>query len=153
MTDPLQINIPAAGVDTSRPLHPEGDARLQITESTISPGSEKVGGILQWHLKLVTVDPATEVGEAGREIPPNTQLYLDWPFDLAPREDSKYPDAWKNSLFNAVDACLGTDKDSRPDITKDVLDSVVGKIVLGTVKIDTDKEGTKRNKVTRLKKA
>lgn len=153
MQDPLSVNIQAQGYDTSRPLHPEGDFRLQIVGSEIKPGSDKVGGILQWHLDLVTLDPATEIGGTGRDIPPNTKLFLDWPFDLAPREDSKYPDAWKTSLFNAVDAILGTDKDSRPDITKDVLDSAVGKIVMGTVKIDTDKEGTRRNKITRLKKA
>jgi hypothetical protein len=149
MTDPLQINIPAAGVDTSRPLLPEGDYKLQITESNISH-NEKLN-ILQWEPTLVTTEPATAVD--SRDIPPNTRVYLDWPLDLAQRADAKYPDAWRNSLLNAVDACLGTDKDTRPDITKDVLDSTVGKIVIGTVKIDTDKSGVQRNKVTRLKKA
>lgn len=151
MTDPLSINIPAAGIDTSRPLLPEGDYRLQITACEIKPGSEKVGNVLQWAPTLVTTEPATAVD--GRDIPPNTLLFLDWPFDLAPRPDSKYPNAWRDSLLNAVDAILGTDKDTRPDITKDVLDSTVGKIVIGTVKIDEDKNGVKRNKVTRLKKA
>lgn len=148
LVDPLQINIPAAGVDTTRPLIPEADYVLQITDYVLSH-NEKTG-VNTLDFLLVTTTPIE--GVDGRPIPPNSRVFLDWPFDLAERAETKYPGAWRDKVINAIDAILGTDISNRPDITKDTLDLCKGKMVIGHVKIDVDKEGVSRNKVTKLKK-
>lgn len=149
MQDPMSFSVPTAGVSTKFPLFPEGDYKLQITESNFGP-SNFDKEILSWTPKLVTVDPAPSLD--GITIPPNTQIYLKNSFDLSEQADSKYPGAWIKSLCGAVDAIFGTTDESRPNVDKTYLDSAVGKIVIGHVIIDEDKrDGTKRNKIKRMK--
>lgn len=150
MTDPLSIGtIPTAGVDTSYPLAPEGDYRFQISENRIEPNFDKT--VLTWSPKLVTVEPITALDQ--RIIPVNTNFFLQWPIELAERPEPKYPGAWLTTLINAVDAVFGTTKEDRPDVTLDYLNTAVGRHVIGHVIIDEDKNGVKRNKIKRLKKA
>lgn len=145
----MSFSVPTAGVSTKFPLIPEGDITFQVAESNFGK-SNFDPDILQWQPKLVTVDPQT--GFNGETIPPNTQVYLKNGLDLAEQADSKYPGAWIKSLCFAVDAIFGTTDENRPNVDKALLDSSVGKIVLGHVIIDEDKkDGTKRNKIKRLK--
>lgn len=149
MQDPLSFNVPTAGIDTSFPLIPEGDYELQITESNFGP-SNFDKEVLAWSPKLVTTTPITSVD--GRSIPVGSQVYLKAAFDLQEQADSKYPGSWIISLCSVVDAIHGTNKDTRPDVNKTLLDSSVGKKVIGHVIIDEDKrDGTKRNKIKKLK--
>lgn len=149
LTDPLQIHIPTAGVDTSILLAPEGDYVFQITSSVFKESSFEEG-LMVWEPALASTQPITTPD--GKTIPPNTRFYLQYPCDLAERKEPKYPGQWIKSLCKVVDAIFGTTDADRPDVTKDLLDSATGKLVLGHVVIDTDKQRVSRNKVARLKK-
>lgn len=149
MQDPLSFTVPTAGVSTKFPLIPEGDYKFQVTESNFGPSNFNKD-ILAWQPKLVTTEPTTSVD--GKSIAPNTQVFLASAFDLSEAPDSKYPGSWITKLCGAYDAIMGTDENTRGDLDKAKLDACVGKLVLGHVVIDEDKkDGTKRNKIKRLK--
>ena len=145
MQDPLNIEVPLAGVDTSLPLLPERDYIVQCTESTIDPNKDKTG--YNWNLVLNTTEMITSTD--GREIKPNFPLYF--VAALQPREDSKDVEAFRLSLGEAVDALYGTTKENRPDFSRELVSSAVGKTCVAHVFID-QYQGTDRNKIKRLKK-
>jgi hypothetical protein len=145
MQDPLNISVPLAGVDTSLPLLPEGDYIVQCSESTIDPNKEKTG--YNWNLVLNTTEVITSTD--NREIKPNFPLYF--VAALQPREDSKDVEAFRRSLGEAVDALYGTTKENRPDFSREVVQSSVGKTCVAHVYID-NWQGRDLNKIKRLKK-
>lgn len=149
MDDPLNINIPLEGIDTSFPLMPEGDYPLQIVGNKLGPNYDKT--VQCWEPELVTTTQVTSVD--GRDIPVNSKAFLQWPIDLAAKPDAKDPTLWRTTLCNTVDAIMGSTKENRPAFTKALLDSMIGKTIIGHVIIDEDKNGVRRNKVKRLKKA
>ncbi len=144
MQDPLNVNVQLEGVDTSLPLLPESDMKLQCTESTIDPNKDKSG--LNWNLKLVTTEPTTSVD--GRDVKPNFPLFT--VCALQAREDSKDTDGFRRMLGQAVDALFGTSKENRPAFTRDLAKEAVGKFVMAHVYID-EYQGNKNNKVKNLK--
>lgn len=150
MIDPLNVNIAVEGIDTSYPLIPEGDYTLQISESPTEANYDQT--ILVWAPKFVTIEPIPALQE-GRVVQPNTKVFMAWPLELEERADSKYPGQWVNTLCDAVDAIFGTDKTNRPAVTKALIESATGKTVLCHIIIDEGKDGVKRNRVKRMKKA
>lgn len=146
MTDPLNINIPLAGIETSLPLLPKADYPVQCAEATVDPNKDKTGYNL--NLKLCTTDSHTSTD--NRDVKPNFPFYFT--LALQPREDSKDPEAFLRNLGEAVDALMGTSKDNRPDMSRELVNSLVGKNCIAQVDIETY-EGRDRNKVKRLKKA
>lgn len=146
MNDPLNVNIQLKGVDTDLPLAPAADYPLQIVESTIDPNKDQSG--LNWNLTLSTVAPITAID--GRDIKPNFKFFHT--VGLQPGKDSKDPEGFKRPLGEAIDAIAGSTKDDRPDFNMEFVRSAVGKTVIGQVFID-EWQGTKRNKIKRLKKA
>jgi hypothetical protein len=145
MQDPLQINVQLKGVDTDFPLIPEGDYELQVVASTVDPNKDKTG--LNWNLTLATTSPIT--GVDGRDVKVGTKLFA--VNALQAREDSKDAQAFIRSLGETVDAIFGTDKNTRPDFSQEVVSSALGKTVLAHVIID-EYQGNKNNKVRRFKK-
>lgn len=145
MQDPLNISVPLAGVETSLPILPEADYTVQVTESTVDPNKDKTG--YNWNIKLCTTD--THTSTDNREVKPNFPFYMT--LALQAREDSKDVEAFRRNLGEAVDALMGTTKDNRPDMSRELVDSVVGKTCIATVFIDTY-QGRQNNKVKRLKK-
>ena len=85
----------------------------------------------------------------GRTVNVNTpvSLYV----ALQSKPESTDPDAFKRNICDTVDAIFGTDKTSRPDLTRALIDSATGKTVIGHVVID-EYQGNKNNKIKRLKK-
>lgn len=153
MTDPLNINLPLAGTDTSFPLVPEADYPLQVVKSTVGPNYDKSGN--QWDIVYVLTTPTESV--TGKPLNAGTQLFPDWPLQLQPRADGKGGATWEESaalrsLCSTVDALFGTTMENRPAFNHALVQGAVGKTVIGHVVIDTDKNGIQRNKVTRLKK-
>lgn len=146
MTDPLNISVALAGVETSLPLLPESDYSVQVKESTIDPNKDKTG--LNWNLKLGLASTATAVD--GRTVNPDYPVFS--VFALQAKEDSKDPEAFKRSIGEAVDAIFGTTKDNRPTFDRALCDSAVGKVLTAHVIID-EYQGNKNNKVRRLKKS
>lgn len=149
MNDPLNINIPLEGVDTSLPLLPEQDYQLQCAESTVVPNKRKEG--YNWSLVFHTTEPLTAVD--GRDIKVNFPLYMQ--IALQPAEESKDPEGFKRQLGQAVDALFGTTKENRPAFDMAMVKSAVGRIVLATTKNDEYPQGSgnKSTKIARLKKA
>lgn len=145
MNDPLAINIPLAGVETTLPLLPEADFEFQVTESTVDANKDNNG--LNWNLTLALVNPTMDV-TGTREVKPNHKVFH--VNALQARADSKDVEAYQRSLGETVDALFGTDKSNRPALTKELVDSAVGKVVLAQITIDEWK-GQKNNKVRRLK--
>lgn len=146
MQDPLRLNITLAGVDATLPLLPEADYLVQVKESSIDPNKDQNG--LNWNLKLGIVNPATAVD--GRAVNPDYPVFA--VYALQAKADSKDPEAFKRSLCEAIDALLGTNKDTRPDLTQALLTEMVGKQCVAHVIID-EYQGNKNNKVRRLKVA
>jgi hypothetical protein len=145
MTDPLNVSVPLAGVDTTLPLLPEADYVVQCVESTIDPNKDKTG--LNWNLKLATTEPTTSA-DGSRQINPNFPVFMT--LALQPREDSKDTEAFRRSLGEAVDALFGTSKENRPDFNRNLVASAVGKTCIAHVYID-EWQGKQNNKVKRLK--
>ena len=144
MTDPLNINVSLAGVETSLPLLPEGDYTFQVVESAVGTNKDQNG--LNWSLKLALTTPAVAVD--GREIQPNFPVYHT--LALQAKEGSKDVDAFRRSLGEAVDAMFGTDKTNRPDFNQALVGESVGKLVLAHIYID-EWQGKNSNKIKRLK--
>lgn len=145
MTDPLNISIQLDDVDSDFPLLPEGDYPFQISASTIEPNKDKNGH--NWKIVLALTSPATAVD--GREVKVNTKI-----FDMAAlqaREDSTDADAFRRGISERVDAIFGTAKANRPVFNRALVDSALGKPVIGHVYID-EYQGKKSNKIKRLKK-
>ena len=149
MLDPMSVSIELSGVDTNVPVLPEGDVQLQVVESMIEANKDKTGN--NWRLKLATINPATAVD--GRELKPNFPVFHTCA--LQAREDSTDPEAFKRSLCESVDAIFATDKTNRPALTKALIDSAVGRIVIGHVYPDEypKDSGKFSTKVRRLKKS
>lgn len=145
----MSVNIELTGVDTTAPVLPEGDVQVQITESVIEANRDKNGN--NWSLKLATVNPATAVD--GRELKPNFPVYH--LCALQAREDSADKEAFKRSVCETVDAIFGTDKTNRPNLTRDLANSAVGRIVIAHVYPNEWPEGSGKfnTKVRRLKKS
>lgn len=149
MQDPLNVNIPLAGVDTTLPLLPEADYVLQVVESTIDANKDKTG--LNWNLKLATTEPATSTD--GRDVKPNFPVFT--VCALQAREDSKDAEAFKRGLGQTIDAIFGTSKENRPDFTRELANSAVGNKVKAHVYLDEYPKGSGQfnNKIKNLKKA
>jgi hypothetical protein len=146
MKDPLNIAIPLAGVETSLPLFPEADYPLQVSESSVDPNKDQTG--FNWNLTMNTTETYTSTD--GREVKPNFPFYFT--LALQARSDSKDPEAFRRNLAEAVDAIFGSSKENRPEMSRELVESAVGKPVLAHVFIDTY-EGRQLNKVKRIKKA
>lgn len=145
MQDPLSINIPTTGVDTSFPLMAEGDYEFQIVESAPKPNKRQDG--YNWNLKLASV--AAIPGVDGRDLAPNANVFHT--IALQPAPDATDPQGFRRGIADATDAIFGTTKDNRPDFNKELWEAAVGKRVIAHVVID-EYQGNKNNKVKRLKK-
>lgn len=148
LTDPLNISVELAGVDSSIPLLPEGDHLFQIVESVVEANNEKSG--MNWNLKLALVNPTTAVD--GREIKPNFPVFMS--VALQAKADSKDPDAFRRNICDAVDAIFNTTKENRPNFNAQLVQEAMGKTVLANTYINEWPEGSgnKSSKVRRLKK-
>jgi hypothetical protein len=144
MTDPLNVSIPLAGVETSIPLLPEGEYILQCSEATVDPNKDQNGFNL--NMTLNTTETVTAVDD--REVKPNFPLYFT--NALQARSDSKDPEAFRRNLASTVDAFFRTSKENRPEISRELIASMVGKQVIATVVHDTYEEVV-RAKVKRIK--
>lgn len=149
MNDPLNVNIPLEGVDTTLPLLPEQDYQLNVAESAIVPNKKGTGH--NWALKFVTTQPATSVD--GREINVGFPLFMQ--VALQPAEEAKDPEGFKRQLGQTVDALFGSSKENRPPLTHALIQSAVGKSVIATVKNEEYPQGSGNmsSKIGRLKKA
>lgn len=148
MQDPLSINVPLQGVETTLPLLNEGDYLVQVAESSADPNKDGTG--LNWNLKLALVDPTIAVD--GRTVNPNFPLFA--VYALQARDDSKDKEAFMRSLGETMDALFDTDKSTRPALTAATIQDAVGKKAVATVYLDEYPKGSgnKNNKVRRLKK-
>lgn len=144
MIDPLNVNIPLAGVEKELPLLPEADYLMQITKSEIAPNKEQTG--LNWNLELSSTTPATSPD--GRNINPGAKVFAT--YALQARSDSKDPEAFQRNLCEAVDAIFGSTKENRPTLSKELIDAAVGKTVQAHIYID-EYQGRHNNKVKNLK--
>lgn len=144
ITDPLNISIPLAGVETSLPLFPEADYPVQVGESSVDPNKDQTG--FNWNLTMKTTETYTSTD--GREVKPDFPFY--YTLALQARSDSKDPEAFRRNLADAVDALFGTSKENRPEMSRELVESAVGRTVLAHVWIDTY-EGRQMNKVKRIK--
>lgn len=142
LTDPLNFTI-EEGYDTTTPLLPEGDYELQIADSEFKKNEK--AGCVQWSPRFATTSP-TMSNDGVRTVPPNTILFLDWPFNLGDRTEEKQPGMWKKSLSKAFDAIYGTNDSNRPSFGPKELQESKGRKVVAHVIIDTF-EGNSRNKV------
>lgn len=145
MTDPLNISIPLAGVETDFPLLPEADYQLQITESTVAPNKANEG--YNWNLTLVTTAPVA--GVDGRPVNVGTKIFM--VSALQAKADSTDPQAFIRGLSDTIDAIFGSDKTNRPNFDQAVVTGALGKSVVAHVKIE-EYQGRKSNKIARLKK-
>jgi hypothetical protein len=149
MNDPLNINIPLEGVDTSLPLLPEQDYQLQCAESSVVPNKRKDG--YNWALVFHTTEPLKAIDD--RDVKVNFPLYMQ--IALQPAEDSKDVEGFKRQLGQAVDALFGTSKENRPAFDMALVKSAVGRLVVATTKNEEfpEKSGNKSTKISRLKKS
>jgi hypothetical protein len=150
MTDPLAVSINLAGVDTTIPLLPEAIYDFQISEAVVEPNKDRTGSNLVVTVK--TVNPIDSVpNEQGevRAVKPGFPLKMY--FALQAKSDSADQEAYKRNLADLIDAAFGTSVNDRPDLTRDLITQMPGKMVRGTVKFD-EYQGRKNNKVARLQK-
>lgn len=148
LTDPLAVGVQLAGVETTLPLLPENDYRVQCTEASVDVNKDKTGHNL--NLKLVTTEPVTAVD--GREVKVGFPVF--GVYALQARDDSKDVEAFKRGLSEVVDALYGTTKDNRPELTRETVNGMVGRTCIAHVIQNEWPQGSGQfnNKVRRLKK-
>ena len=84
-----------------------------------------------------------------REVKPNFPFYFT--LALQAREDSKDVEAFRRNLGEAVDALFGTTKENRPDMSRELVNTAIGKTCIAHVFVD-QYQGRDLNKIKRLKK-
>lgn len=136
MEDPLNINIELEGVESSMPTIPEGDHVLQVAEATIDPNKDKNGHNL--NIKWVTTETLASLD--GREIKPNFPVYS--VYALQAREDSKDVEAFRRNLCDLVDALFGTNKSNRPALSRETINSMIGRSAKATCYLDEYPKGS-----------
>lgn len=140
MTDPLNISIPLAGVETDFPLIPVGDYPLQISESQAEANKDRTG--FNWKITLQTTQPITSPD--GREVKVGTKLFVYCA--LQPKADADDKEGYIRALSSTIDGILGTDKTNRPNFDAALVKGVLGKMVVGHVTIE-QYQGKNNNKV------
>lgn len=146
MQDPTSFHVPTAGVNTDIPLLSEEDTLLQCVES--SADSNKAGTGLNWNLTFATVNPLTAMD--GRPVQPNFKIFH--VAGLQPGAETKDPEGYLRQLGDIQDALFNTTKESRADLTPDVIRNAVGQKIIGQLFVDTY-QGKKSNKIKRMKPA
>ena len=147
MTDPLNINIPLAGVETSMPVLPQANYDMQIPKAQVEPNKDKTGFNLV--VSFATTQPATSLD--GREVKPGFPCTGYFP--LQAKEDAKDPEFFRTKLSELLDAAFHTDKTSRPALTNESIGQLIGKIVRVTLRVENKPDGTPGNSIGRLQKA
>lgn len=147
MQDPLSINIPTSGVETSFPLMAEGNYDFQIVESAPAPNKRQDG--YNWNLKLASIGEIPNVDPEKGPIAANSNVFVT--IALQPAPDAKDPQGFKRNIADATDAIFGTTAADRPDFNKDLWEAAIGKTVSAHIVID-EYQGVKNNKVKRMKK-
>lgn len=147
MTDPLAIAIQVQGVDSTMPILPEADYVFQVKESKVEPNKDENG--FNWKLVLGLTQEQTAVD--GRPIKADFPVFVT--NALQPRPDSTDPEAFKRSIAETIDALYGTNKDTRPNLDRELVANSVGKLVVAHVYVDEYPKNSGRfsNKVKRLK--
>lgn len=149
MTDPLNISVPLAGLETGLPVIPEADYEVQCTKSTVEPNKSQEG--FNWNLELALTSAVKAVD--GREVKPDFPVFMT--LALQPAPESKDPDAFRRNLGGVVDALFGSTKDNRPDFGRELVDGAVGKKCIAHIYNEEYPKGSGQvfNKVRRLKAA
>lgn len=148
LTDPLASSVKLKDVETTIPLFPEGDYRVQVVEASVDPNKEKSGFNL--NVKFATTEPLT--AEGGREVNVGFPFY--GVYALQAREDSKDVEAFKRGLSELIDGLYGTDKSNRPDLSRETVNGMVGRTcIVHVIKNEWPVgSGEFNNKVRRVKK-
>lgn len=150
MQDPLSVNIPLAGIDTTLPLFPETDYPLQCAESKIVPNKDTDG--LNWHLVFKTTQEYTSMDQRPIKAGIPFDLYI--PLQPSkPTEKNPNPDPaqFVARIARTVDAIFGTSLENRPAFGAELVASCVGRTVKGTLKTE-EYQGVKRSKLQGIKK-
>lgn len=147
MTDPLNISVELAGINTQIPLLPEADYLCQVKESTVEKNKDGTGH--NWNLTLGLASPTTS--QDGREVKVDFPLFVTTA--LQPAKDAKDADGYKRGICQNVDAIFGSTQESRPTFNMQLVQDAVGKMVKATVYTDEYPKGSQNfsNKVRRLK--
>jgi len=129
------LNISIKGIDTSMPTLAVGEYRVRITGHEFKE-SQKTPGMWMVRIKGETEEPATTTKGATVKpgFPVSTQLVLPG----YPGSDEEKDAIFTRNIAAFVDAVFGTDQDTRPDFSQELLDQIVGKIVI--VKIGKAKD-------------
>lgn len=142
--NPINLNLPTTGIETKFPSLNIGEykcslAKVEGVESKNTPGLYmlKITHLLQ--------EPATS--DDGRPIQPGFEFIGNITLPLASnhanyKEESDHPTTGirMRSVCAFLDAAFGTDKDTRPQLTNDLLPQFAGKVV--KVKIKARKEAS-----------
>lgn len=141
----LNLNVQLGGVDTSLPKLASGNYPLRLA-GVEQVESKKAAG----NYNLKATFETTQPGEStkGDIINPGFKVFKYYPLQQSETEGA--PD-FRRDLCVLVDACLGTDKSNRPDLTGELLTSLIGREVLATVKVENDPQYGETNSIGFLK--
>lgn len=139
--DPLGLGLDLSGVDTSRPVLPEGSYILEVGKVERTENKAKTGFNLVVQFKT-TADSPDVTGErvmsAGYAI---TKYY-----PLQQSANEKAPD-YKADLARLQDAVEGTEQGNRPPFNPF---NYVGRLVHAKLKIRTDDEFGTQNEIGKI---
>lgn len=136
-TAPLDFTLDLNEVETSYPVLVEGSYIAKIADITREENKTQTGHNLK--VVFATTAPATSLkGVAGGvtgDVPAGLKLSRYYPLQAS----QKSPDFdFRKGLAQLQDACLGTEKGSRPPFDPAAL---IGREVVLTVKVREDKDG------------
>lgn len=149
LNDPLSaLSIDLAGHDATRPIAPDGEQPVVVTEVKVDDNKDKTGQNLV--VSLANVNPITATN--GKIIAPGAlELNLYLPLQRGAKDIEKNTDGWKDRICLFVDAAFGTNQDNRPNLNAETVAAIKGRTLICDIgHEDTPQFGT-QNRAGRVK--
>ncbi len=135
MSNPFDMNISLAGVDTSYPTLSVGDHLVQII--TIEPKeSGNTPGLWMAKVSLETLEPTHDA--KGKSVEPGFKFSANVTLPGQPGVAPEVEEIRIKSLAAFVDAALGTDISNRPDFSQETADKMINKKLRAVFKKSKD---------------
>lgn len=143
---PLDLNTDLSGVSTDMPRLADGDYPCGIKSTEIAENKAGTGH------NMCVIFKTTEEGFDQNGEPLNAGMEVRKYYPLQQSENPNAPD-FRRDICVLIDAALGTDQNTRPALTEELIASLVGEEVTVGVKLRESEEYGLQNEVKYVRAA